>query len=367
MYYYVPCDILYDLSELSIPFQKLSKRDSKNNLKWMKNNCNFFHDFLPDEAIVEEARIDKRILVINRCLNLSHYFYVIKEGNMFELTGYELDENTWSAISPKSKIIHDIFAEGDVITDFHMYFNHYLLYEGVPIDYSFLSNSAGIIAGLPWERKITPIQVIRIEHSVFTHFVQPKSQEILAQYRLQALRFLLFKNFWDKVRLTGQLTNSAKAKISAIIYQCFYGEFPINWWQQLDNKEFGAKPRQNSYVLKKPRCFIKAFILQERAIAMLTGLSQKQIENTLLETLQRDKYLSEYLSIKSIIGTGSYEFAIKIPEGITKQKDIKDLQHELYGHNPVSIVANIGNYKVTADEIILSYVVDLLKKNILTL
>lgn len=261
----------------------------------------------------------------------------VNEGNLFEVAGEELKNGILKIDDLKGKIISRIFSAGDIIfshAQFSSIFginligveridnNRHDSKEAV-IREGMIGAPRCIVSGLPWERadKIHPVSVIKLTPMIDI-FGLYKKDAFIGRWMGLAYGSLLEEEFdLSQLRLWSQLTNRGKAKVAFILYNCFKGEMPIQWWKNLQGKELGEKDVDNPpYLLKKPKEMIIAFAIEGKQLALLSGLDEKNLEDLLMwadreEGKGRNRFLEDSEILTEFLGLtvkqGVYFFFIR--------------------------------------------------------
>lgn len=306
------------------------------------------------EALIEGVKIEiitvrKRACVISRGnilvsplgeeqneLKVERPFYLfVNEGNLFEVTVEELKNGTLRIEDLEGKIIPRIFSEGDLIyshAPFSSIFGIKLMgverVDKKPHGFKEIGKEEMgvmprcIVSGLPWESgdNIHPVSLIKLTPTVDI-FDLYKKDAFLGSWIGLLYGHLLEEEFnLSQLRLWTQLTNRAEAKVAFILYNCFKGEMPVQWWKNLQGKELGEKDVDKiPHLLKKPRETTTAFAIEGKQLALLSGVTEKGMEDLLIWSdkkqrnrfLENSKILSEFLGLT--IKEGVYFFSIREP------------------------------------------------------
>lgn len=255
---------------------------------------------------------------------VSALFY-LDQGNLFEIAGGDLKDGILKIEDLKGKTIPRIFSEGDFIYPFspiNSFFGGGLMLGGKYKKYheDTVEISRCIVSGLPWERaeNIHPVSLIRLTPMVNIVDLY-KKDFFLGVLMANAYGSLLEEDFsLSQLRLWSQLTNRGKAKVAFILYNCFKGEMPVQWWKNLQGKELGEKDVDKKiHLLKKPREMIMAFAIEGKQLALLSGVTEKELEDLLIwsDKNRRNRFLEDSVILNDFlvltVKEGVYFFSIR--------------------------------------------------------
>jgi len=307
-------------------FRLLSdKQERKETIDWLGQNCPFFCGCVfPANvkiSISEEMKERKPLFCAtgNFCpFELQRKkgdMYIVKSGNAFAwintdlgITGFNKKKllRTRSAGELQEKgIISEIFCEGDTIMvgiDMLPSFD-FICEDGRG---SSTYGKMNIVAGTPFEQRIEPLTLIKIEWNDLQKIFSEKN---LGWRFLKKMSLSHIINSW---RLWAQGTNNADIKILSILYLYFIGMLPLEKWT-FD----GEKIDNGKLYLKKPRHSIHGFEVGPQELALFTGLRRQTIDDHILGSTKRrpeiksifEKYptLSKAIKCENILHEG-YKF-----------------------------------------------------------
>lgn len=280
------------MAELSIAkFRTLSNKDEKQEIiDWLVQNCPFFH--IPNFpknikiSISEEIKERKPLFCFGEHYSPHNLYdkkgdmYIVKSGNAFSwiderLERTEFDEKklmkTKSAKELQRKgVIPEIFCEGDTIvigidmlTSFDFFSENGMGLSSI--------GKMNIVAGTPFEQRINPLVLIKIEKEELRKIFPKNNLE------RQLLRKTRLSNMINSWRLWAQWTNNANIKILSVLYLYFIGLLPLQRWtfkgKEIDNEKL---------CFKKPRHPINGFEVGLQELALFIGLRRQTIDDHLL-------------------------------------------------------------------------------------
>jgi hypothetical protein len=285
-------DSIWDKEEISIAkFRTLSNKDEKQEIiDWLVGNCPFLHvrNFPKNIkiSISEEIKERKPLFCFGEHYTPHNLYdkegdmYIVKSGNAFSwiderLERTEFDKKklmkTKSARELQGKgIIPEIFCEGDTIVigmDMLPSFDFFSeAWQGLSS-----IGKMNIVAGTPFEQRINPLVLIKIEKEELRKIFPNNNLEIRL---LSKTRLSHMINSW---RLWAQWTNNANIKILSVLYLYFIGLLPLQRWT------FKGKEIDNGKLcFKKPRHLINGFEVGLQELALFIGLRRQTIDDHLL-------------------------------------------------------------------------------------
>lgn len=285
-----------------IRIRELSKKEKTEILEWGKEKDLWFFEDSPSgiERILKSY--DIKILESNKRVPLIYgnesrkmlSWYSIRKGNLFEFIKKDLIRGVLKGAYLRGGTVTEIFSEGDV-------------FQIIPGQFSPTQNLEHIITGLPWDKgdKTFPVEVVKLVLLDATDITLPfttiTSNDI----------FLRKQIHFYKLRICS-LLKDARAKLAYVLYLCFLGQVPLQWWKKLKKEKEEGQKENKLTDLRKPLEPIIEFIISEDQLAILTGLTQKHFINVLpMDKRESDSVYSfiEYLKIKK--SGKMYEFSLQ--------------------------------------------------------
>lgn len=296
----------------------MTKEEKANILKELSRDCEFFKNVeLPFDLKIDIMEIKERIAIPSKELN---FFLILKEGNVFlwigkteEIIKYEsgdhLGEGHLKVEDLEEGKIVEILDEGEVL-----YACNFETLNGIPC-LSPIWGPAYAIAGLPREKNIETVKMIRIPYNEFAKHIlnNEKSRRIIYENVAKILHQKLEVKSW---MLNNQIDTKASIKIFSTLYGCFSGWFPLGWYKIADGEII-----DNANRLKRPKTVISSFNITTQEITWLTGLSQPTIDELLTLgkiSLNRKipKLFKKYNVLKDLIKVekihGGYQFSLSM-------------------------------------------------------
>ena len=270
-----------------IKFKVPSGKEEKSELRnWLKENSPFFYRFhLPNDLKIEisEPITDRTpLFFIEMGFSNKQFFdfYIVKSGNAFSWlsrTGIGSFSEKISAKGVKKRAaVLEIFGEGDVIIfgiDIFAFFNWG---NSCMLNHHTVGKE-NILAGLPFQKSIWPLELIKIEQNEIEKIFLMKQKKFSARnlQNSHLYQYIYQKLLVYKWRLSAQLSTSAEVKILSVLYLCFLGEIPLEWWVA-ESKEWDCKGTP-----RKPREFVDSFKIGRKELALFSGVNPRTIDEIL--------------------------------------------------------------------------------------